>query len=189
MAAVMKIDMNIANKITVARIIAIPIFLVVLYFDKPWSDFVATVIFSAASLSDMLDGYLARKYNLITDFGEVMDPMADKILVAAALIALVEMGRLDGWIAVVMLGRDFIIGALRDLSASKGIIIPAGIWGKLKTTAQMLAVGMIIFKETAFGINWLTVGTVVMYVAVALSLYSGYVYIKQYLFNNKGLTQ
>lgn len=185
----MKIDMNIANKITIARIIAIPVFLIVLYFDKSWSDFVATVIFAFASFSDMLDGYLARKYNLITDFGKVMDPMADKVLVAAAFIALVELGRLDGWIVVVMLGRDFIIGALRDLSASKGIIIPAGIWGKLKTTAQMLAVGMVIFRGPAFGINWFTVGTVMMYVAMILSLYSGYVYIKQYLFSNKGLLQ
>lgn len=185
----MKFEMNIANKITVVRIVAIPLFLIALYFDKSWSNAVATLIFTIASFSDMLDGYLARKYNLVTDFGKVMDPVADKILVAAAMIALVELDRLAGWIVVVMLARDFTIGALRDLCASKGMIIPAGIWGKLKTTAQMVAVGMITFKDVFLGINCLLVGTCVIYLALILSVYSGYVYIKQYLFSNKGLGQ
>ncbi len=185
----MKFEMNIANRITVIRIIAIPVFLAVVYFDRSWSDAAATLVFALASFSDMLDGYLARKYDLVTDFGKVMDPVADKILVAAAMIALVELGRLAGWIVIVMLARDFTIGALRDLSASKGIIIPAGIWGKLKTTAQMLGVGMITFKSDFLGVNWLAAGTVVMYAAMVLSVYSGYVYVRQYLFSNKGFGQ
>lgn len=185
----MKIEMNIANKITIGRIIAIPLFIIVIYIDKSWSNTLACIIFAIASFSDMLDGYFARKYHLVSNFGKVMDPMADKILVAGAMIALVELDRLDGWIVIVMLARDFIIGALRDLSSSKGIIIPAGIWGKLKTSVQMLAVGMLTFKSYFIGVDWLSVGTYVMYVALILSIYSGYVYIKQYLFSNKGLVE
>lgn len=187
MANKMKIDLNIANQITIGRIIAIPVFLIVIYLDNPWSNGVACFIFALASFSDMLDGYLARKYNLVSDFGKVMDPMADKILVAAAMIALVELDRLAGWVVVVMLARDFIIGALRDLSASKGIIIPAGLWGKLKTTVQMLAVGMLTFKSYFIGVDWLVLGTYMMYFALILSIYSGYVYLKQYLFSNEGI--
>lgn len=176
--------MNIANKITLLRLTAIPIFLVLIYVNAPWSNVIATVVFSLAAVSDFIDGYLARKYNLITDFGRVMDPVADKILVSAALIALVALGRMPGWIAIVMLARDFTVGAVRDLSSSKGVIIPAGLWGKLKTTFQMIAVGMLTFNETFLAINFRVLGTITVYIAMILSLYSGFVYIKDYLSKN-----
>lgn len=181
----MTINMNIANKITLIRLVAIPIFLVFIYIDASWSNVVATVIFTIAAVSDFVDGYIARKYDLVTDFGIVADPIADKILVAAALIALVALGRLDGWIAILMLARDFTVGAVRDLSASKGVIIPAGIWGKFKTSFQMVAVGMLTFNETFLGIRWDILGTVAIYMALALSLYSGYLYVKEYVAKNK----
>ncbi|MDE7168971.1 MAG: CDP-diacylglycerol--glycerol-3-phosphate 3-phosphatidyltransferase [Mucispirillum sp.] len=176
----MKIEMNIANQVTIARIAAIPLFLAALYINSGWSNAAATIIFTIAGLSDFLDGYIARKYNMITDLGKILDPIADKILVAAAMIALVEIGRLDGWIAILMLARDFTVGALRDLSASKGVIIAAGIWGKLKTAFQMVSLGMIAFYDVWLGINWYIVGTVGIYAALFLSLYSGYVYFRDY---------
>lgn len=179
----MKIEMNIANKITIFRIVAIPVFLAVVYADASWSNIIATIIFTVASFSDLLDGYLARKYDLVTDMGKVIDPVADKIFVAAALIALVQLQRLEGWIVIVMLARDFSVGALRDLSASKGVIIPAGIWGKVKTTLQMIAIGMLTYYDTLLGINFGLLGTVMVYIAVIASIYSAYVYFKEYKAN------
>ena len=168
----MKLQLNIANQLTIVRIVAIPLYLLVLYINKDWSNVAATIIFILAGVSDFLDGYIARKYNMITDLGKILDPIADKILVAAALIALIDLDRLYWWIAVIMLARDFTMEALRNLAASKGIIIAAGIWGKLKTTFQMVAIGMISFKNVWLGINWYILGQVLMYIALVLSIYS-----------------
>ena len=179
----MKLELNVANKLTIVRIVAIPLYLLVLYINKDWSNVAATIIFILAGVSDFLDGYIARKYNMITDLGKILDPIADKILVAAALIALIDLDRLYWWIAVIMLARDFTMEALRNLAASKGIIIAAGIWGKLKTTFQMVAIGMISFKNVWLGINWYILGQVLMYVALFLSLYSAYVYFRDYFKN------
>lgn len=181
----MKLEMNLANRITLVRLVAIPVFLLFIYMNSPWSNVVATVVFSIASISDFVDGYVARKYNMVTDFGKVMDPVADKILVSAALIALVGLGRLPGWVAIVMLARDFTVGAVRDLSSSKGVIIPAGVWGKFKTAFQMVAVGMLTFHETFLMVNWHVMGTITIYIALILSVYSGFVYIKEYLSRNE----
>ena len=168
----MKLELNIANQLTIVRIVAIPLYLLVLYINKDWSNVAATIIFIFAGVSDFLDGYIARKYNMITDLGKILDPIADKILVAAALIALIDLDRLYWWIAVIMLARDFTMEALRNLAASKGIIIAAGIWGKLKTTFQMVAIGMISFQNIWLGINWYIIGQVLMYIALFLSIYS-----------------
>ncbi len=176
----MKIEMNAPNMITIFRLVCIPIYLVILYINAPWSNIVSWVVFAIASFSDFFDGYLARKYNLVTDFGKIADPVADKILVAAALIALTELGRIPGWVAIVMLSRDFVIGALRDLSASRGQIIAAGKWGKWKTVVQMVAIGCITFYEPLLGLNIFLIGTFIMYVAIALSVYSAYVYIIEF---------
>ena len=179
----MKLELNVANQLTIVRIVAIPLYLLVLYINKDWSNVAATIIFILAGVSDFLDGYIARKYNMITDLGKILDPIADKILVAAALIALIDLDRLYWWIAVIMLARDFTMEALRNLAASKGIIIAAGIWGKLKTTFQMVAICMISFKNVWLGINWYILGQVLMYVALFLSLYSAYVYFRDYFKN------
>ena len=179
----MKIELNIANQLTIVRIVAIPLYLLVLYINKDWSNVAATIIFIFAGVSDFLDGYIARKYNMITDLGKILDPIADKILVAAALIALIDLDRLYWWIAVIMLARDFTMEALRNLAASKGIIIAAGIWGKLKTTFQMVAIGMISFQNIWLGINWYILGQVLMYIALFLSIYSAVIYFRDYFKN------
>lgn len=181
----MKLELNIANQLTIVRIVAIPLYLLVLYINKDWSNVAATIIFILAGVSDFLDGYIARKYNMITDLGKILDPIADKILVAAALIALIDLDRLYWWIAVIMLARDFTMEALRNLAASKGIIIAAGIWGKLKTTFQMVAIGMISFKNVWLGINWYILGQVLMYIALVLSIYSAFVYFRDYFKNHE----
>lgn len=181
----MKLQLNIANQLTIVRIVAIPLYLLVLYINKDWSNVAATIIFILAGVSDFLDGYIARKYNMITDLGKILDPIADKILVAAALIALIDLDRLYWWIAVIMLARDFTMEALRNLAASKGIIIAAGIWGKLKTTFQMVAIGMISFKNVWLGINWYILGQVLMYIALVLSIYSAFVYFRDYFKNHE----
>lgn len=181
----MKLQLNIANQLTIVRIVAIPLYLIVLYINKDWSNVAATIIFILAGVSDFLDGYIARKYNMITDLGKILDPIADKILVSAALIALIDLDRLYWWIAVIMLARDFTMEALRNLAASKGIIIAAGIWGKLKTTFQMVAIGMISFKNVWLGINWYILGQVLMYIALVLSIYSAFVYFRDYFKNHE----
>ena len=179
----MKLELNIANQLTIVRIVAIPLYLLVLYINKDWSNVAATIIFIFAGVCDFLDGYIARKYNMITDLGKILDPIADKILVSAALIALIDLDRLYWWIAVIMLARDFTMEALRNLAASKGIIIAAGIWGKLKTTFQMVAIGMISFQNIWLGINWYILGQVLMYIALFLSIYSAVIYFRDYFKN------
>ena len=188
----MRLQMNVANWITVVRIVGIPIYLIFLYIGggQPWSNVVATIVFALIAITDFLDGYIARKYNMITDLGKILDPIADKILVTAAMIALIDLDRLAFWLVVLMLARDFAMEALRNVASSKGIIIAAGIWGKVKTTFQMVAIGMLTyhnnwFDGTSFTINWHIVGTVLMYVSLVLSIYSAYIYFKDYIKNNE----
>ena len=115
-----------------------------------WSKWVALGIFIAASLTDMLDGKIARKYNLVTNFGKFMDPLADKLLVCSALIALSDLNRIPAWIVIVIIARDFIISGFRLIAAEKGIVIAAGWWGKIKTTVQMMMVGFLIADLKAY---------------------------------------
>jgi CDP-diacylglycerol--glycerol-3-phosphate 3-phosphatidyltransferase/cardiolipin synthase len=158
------------------RVILIPAFLIFLYFDRPMTNIIAAVIFTVASLTDFIDGYLARKYNIVTDLGKILDPVADKILVASSLIALMELGRVEGVVVILLLSRDFAVGALRDLSASKGKIIAAGFSGKLKTVFQMIAVGFLIYKNNLIGIDIFFIGKILIYLSVVLSIYSGVEY-------------
>ena len=124
--------MNLPNKITIFRVILIPVFLVLLYVTAiPANKWLALAVFIIASLSDMVDGKIARKYNLVTDFGKFMDPLADKLLVSAALIALIELGRIPAWIVIVIISREFIISGFRLVAADNGIVIAAGWWGKV----------------------------------------------------------
>ncbi|MBZ4671933.1 MAG: CDP-diacylglycerol/glycerol-3-phosphate3-phospha tidyltransferase [Deferribacteraceae bacterium] len=167
---------NLPNQLTMLRVILIPAFLIFLYFDRPMTNIIAAVIFTVASLTDFIDGYLARKYNIVTDLGKILDPVADKILVASSLIALMELGRVEGVVVILLLSRDFAVGALRDLSASKGKIIAAGFSGKLKTVFQMIAVGFLIYKNNLIGIDIFFIGKILIYLSVVLSIYSGVEY-------------
>ncbi len=173
--------MNLPNKLTVARVILIPFFVFFLLFDPSNTTFkwVALAIFIIASLTDMLDGKIARKYNLITDFGKFMDPLADKLLVCSAMIGLIELGRIPAWIVIIIIAREFVISGFRLIAADNGRVIAASYWGKFKTTFQMI---MVILMIANLPIGWLQVLTqIIMWIALALTIIS----LIDYLVKNK----
>lgn len=168
--------MNLPNKLTILRIILIPVFVVLLLINIPYGDYFAAAIFIIAALTDSLDGYLARRWKQVTRLGIILDPLADKLLITAALISLVELGRIPGWIAIVILGREFAVSGLRAVKAGDGIIIPASIFGKLKTLTQIIAVLLIILENTYRSVTTLPIGRWAMYIAVLITIISGVEY-------------
>ena len=164
--------MNLPNKLTIMRVILIPFFVFFLlspYFPA-YGNYIAVAIFIVASLTDMLDGKIARKYNLVTNFGKFMDPLADKLLVCSAMICLVEMGRIPAWIVIVIISREFIISGFRLIASDNGRVIAASYWGKFKTTFQMLMVIVLILDiQMPF---FQILGTVLTYVALILTVVS-----------------
>lgn len=167
--------MNLANKLTVLRIMLIPVFIVLLLKGFCyWSG----IIFIVASLTDMLDGYIARKHDLISNFGKIMDPLADKLLVTSAMICLVQLGDIKAWMVIVILAREFLITGLRSVAAGEGIIIAAGLWGKIKTMIQMVALALIILRDWPFSyFTDFPVGLALLWLAVIVTVYSGLDYI------------
>ena len=147
--------MNLANKLTMLRILMIPVFIAVLVYSKDRDivyRYIALGIFVMASATDALDGYVARKYNMITDFGKLMDPLADKILVSSALIILIELGSINSWIVSIVIAREFIISGIRLIATEKNIIIAASPLGKLKTVSQMLSVILMLLSIKAISL-------------------------------------
>ena len=169
--------MKLPNKLTVARVCMVPLFMVALLINTETSRIVATILFALASLTDMLDGQIARKYNLITNFGKLMDPLADKILTAAAMVCLVQLGDLAAWIVVIVLFREYAITGLRSVAASENIVIAAGIWGKVKTVCQMFALMLLMLKPQIVALCGVDLGLLLMYVALILTVYSGVDYV------------
>ena len=144
--------MNLANKLTMLRILMIPVFIAVLVYSKDRDivyRYIALGIFVMASATDALDGYVARRYNMITDFGKLMDPLADKILVSSALIILIELGNISSWVVSIVIAREFIISGIRLIATEKNIIIAASPLGKLKTVSQMLSVILMLLSIEA----------------------------------------
>jgi len=174
--------MNLPNKLTVLRVLLIPFFVLFLLTDLggSYGKYYALVIFILASLTDLLDGKIARKYNLVTNFGKFMDPLADKLLVCSAMICLVEMKRLAAWIVIVIIAREFIISGFRLVASDNGVVIAASYWGKFKTTFQML---MIILLILDLGGVFGTIETVVTWIALVLTVIS----LVDYLLKNKGV--
>lgn len=163
--------MNLPNKLTVLRVLMIPFFVVFMLMDiVPGMDkWIALAIFVVASLTDLLDGKIARKYNLVTNFGKFMDPLADKLLVSSAMICLVEMGRLPAWIVIIIISREFIISGFRLVASDSGIVIAASYWGKFKTVFQMV---MIIVMIMDLGSSFAMLETILIYVALILTVVS-----------------
>ena len=164
--------MNLPNKLTIMRVILIPFFVFFLlspYFPA-YGNYIAVAIFIVASLTDMLDGKIARKYNLVTNFGKFMDPLADKLMVCSAMICLIELDRLAAWIVIVIIAREFIISGFRLVASDNGVVIAASYWGKFKTTFQMLMVIVLILDiQMPF---FQILGTVLTYVALILTVVS-----------------
>ena len=138
--------MNLPNKLTLIRVAMVPVFVVFLMvdFELPYTKWIALALFIVAAVTDFFDGMIARKYNLVTNFGKFMDPLADKLLVCSALICFVELNRLPAWMVVIIIGREFIISGLRIVAADNGVVIAASYWGKFKTTFQMIMIGFLI---------------------------------------------
>ncbi len=182
-------NMNLPNKLTVFRVfLIIPFILVLLAGEGAWfglnqniADWIALAIFIIASLTDLADGKIARKYNLVTTFGKFMDPLADKLLVCSALIMLVEMGRIPSWIVVLIISREFIISGFRLVAAEQSIVIAASYWGKFKTTFQMIMVCLMIVNLGAT-IAWIQIITdIIMWIALVLTIIS----LCDYILKNK----
>ena len=164
--------MNLPNKLTILRMIMIPVFLVVLYIPGLGmaGNIAAAAIFILASITDFLDGKIARKYNLVTNFGKFMDPLADKLLVCSAMICLIQTGQLAAWIVVIIIAREFIISGFRLIASDNGVVIAASYWGKFKTTFQMLMVIVLILNiQMPF---FQILGMILTYVALILTVVS-----------------
>lgn len=163
--------MNLPNKLTVLRVIMVPFFVFFMLWDGlgDAGKYAAALLFILASMTDWLDGYLARRDHLVTDFGKFMDPIADKLLVCSALICLVEKQILAGWIVIIIIGREFIISGFRLVASDKGVVIAASYWGKFKTVSQMLMVILLILD---LGGVWNVIAQVLVWVALALTVIS-----------------
>ena len=175
--------MNLPNKLTILRLIFIPFYVFFLMTDFfSFTSHIATVLFIIASLTDTFDGKIARKYNLVTDFGKFADPLADKILVVSGMICFVALGRLPVWVCIIIVAREFAISGFREVMASKGVVLAASYWGKFKTAFQMIMLIMMTFdvqrlvsdKGWPIGIwnVWHIVTMVIMYIALALTIIS-----------------
>ncbi len=185
--------MNLPNKLTVFRAVLIVPFVILMlggYAQWGWfmavyggiagyTDYIALAVFIIASLTDFLDGKIARKYNLVTNFGKFMDPLADKLLVCAALICLIEMQRIPAWIVIIIISREFIISGFRLVAADNRVVIAASYWGKFKTAFQMVMVCLMIANIDALNV----ITQIVMWIAVTLTIVS----LADYLVKNKGV--
>lgn len=181
------LHMNLPNKLTVLRVLLIPVVMVFLLVGNiPYRWLLGGLCFGAACLTDMLDGRIARSRNLITDFGKLMDPVADKMLIMSTLVCFVQMDFCGAWVVVIILFREFLVTSLRMIAADKGLVIAANIWGKIKTVTQMIAVigifvGMAVqefsFLPAALGV-WVVYGAkIVLYAAVVATVLSGATYV------------
>lgn len=187
--------MNLPNKLTVGRILLVPVFVAALLIDFPLNNLAALLIFIIASITDLLDGKIARKRNLVTDFGKFADPLADKILVLAALLCFVQLGLCDCIAVIVVLFREFAVTSIRLIAASKGKVVAANMWGKAKTVSQMIAIIAIIAVQIFFdllegglclGIDEMFISTLVLiinealvWISTILAIISGVIYIYQ----------
>ncbi len=174
--------MNLPNKITIFRVCMIPVFLVFMLIPEiPYNNLFATAVFAIACASDALDGHIARKYNLVTNFGKFMDPLADKLLVCSALICFVELSYMPAWIVIVIIAREFIISGFRLIASDNGVVIAASYWGKFKTIAQMITC-ILLIAQIPFAYDY-----VVEQIFIWLSLILTVVSLCEYIWKNRNV--
>lgn len=188
--------MNIPNQITISRILLIPIFMAFMLIDFGWGDvtllgatmpiehLIGGLIFIFASATDWVDGYYARKYNLVTTFGKFLDPLADKLLVSAALIILVELGFAPAWVVIVIISREFAVTGLRLVLAGEGEVVAAGNLGKIKTVTQIFAIVALLLYNIGFALVGIPFGEIMLYIALIFTVWSGWDY---FYANRQGL--
>ena len=177
--------MNLPNKITLSRVLLIPIFIVMMVVDFGWGEvhfagarlsmehFIGALIFIVASMTDWLDGYLARKNNLVTNMGKFLDPLADKLLVSAAFILLVELGLAPAWVVIVIISREFAVTGLRLILVGEGSVVAASSLGKIKTVTQLLAIIFLLLDDMFFALAGIPFGTIMLYIALFFTAWSG----------------
>lgn len=180
--------MNIPNRITLSRILLIPIFIILMSVPFNWGSFnigeteltiahlLGALLFIIASATDWVDGYYARKHNLITNLGKFLDPLADKLLVSAALILLVEIGLAPAWIVIIIISREFAVTGLRLIAAGDGIVLAASSLGKIKTVSQIVAVAALLLHNFPFSYLGFPFATIMLYIALIFTVLSGYDY-------------
>ncbi|MBS4172590.1 CDP-diacylglycerol--glycerol-3-phosphate 3-phosphatidyltransferase [Bacillus sp. FJAT-49736] len=190
--------MNLPNKITITRICLIPIFIIIMLAPFPWGNvellnisiptahLIGAIIFIIASITDWFDGHLARKYNLVTNLGKFLDPLADKLLVSSALIILVELGSAPSWIVIVIISREFAITGLRAILAGEGEIVAAAMPGKIKMWAQTIAIAALLLHNFPFEPLHFPFATIALWIAMIFTIYSGwdYIYKNRSIFSN-----
>lgn len=176
--------MNLANKLTVFRMILVPFFVVfILTAFTPYNKLIALIIFSVASITDKLDGTIAKRQGTVTNFGKFMDPMADKLLVCSALVCLCTMGDIPAWAVLIIIAREFAISGIRQIAADNGVAIAASKWGKAKTVAQMVMIIVMLCSKAFSALELDSLPDIVMYIAVALTVIS----LIDYIVKNKGV--
>ncbi|SFK28361.1 CDP-diacylglycerol--glycerol-3-phosphate 3-phosphatidyltransferase [Halobacillus dabanensis] len=183
--------MNLPNKITLSRIFLIPIFIILMSVPFEWgtlsmgerelpvSHLCGAILFILASTTDWIDGYIARKHNLVTNLGKFLDPLADKLLVSAALILLVEIGLAPAWIVILIISREFAVTGLRLVAAGEGSVLAASQMGKLKTWIQIIAISLLLLHNWPLAFFSFPLGTIALYLAMIITVYSGYDYFKK----------
>ena len=178
--------MNLPNKLTLLRICLIPVFVILMLSQVSNFFLISCIIFIIASITDFLDGKIARKYNLVTDVGKFMDPLADKLLVLAALICMIEYELVASWMVIIIVARELTVSILRAIAADNGKVIAASGGGKIKTTSQMIAIILLLIGANYSNSQIVFVGTIAMYIATIFTLYSGidYLYKNRELFMN-----
>lgn len=180
---------NLPNMLTLGRIALIPIFVWFTYDASPLYSFGAAALFTLAAVTDVVDGYLARRWNLVTVVGKFLDPLADKLIVMAAMVMMVRLGRLAAWVVIVLLAREFVVSGLRTIAAGEGMVIAAGQEGKWKTSLQLCGIISLCVHYThplnlfwaTYSVNYNTVGQVLMYLSTIFSLLSAGVYFREFL--------
>jgi len=175
--------MNIANKLTLLRVLLIPVFMFFLLSDIENGTFIALIVFVVASFTDFLDGYLARKLNLVTNFGKFVDPLADKLLVTSAFLCFIKLDKISVWIVFVILAREFIVSIFRAVAAADGIVIAASYFGKFKTVTQMIAIILILMNNYPFSVIGIPMDLIMVYLCTAFTIISGV----DYIYKNKNV--
>jgi len=179
---------NIPNLLSFFRIAAIPFVVILLLFPAPLPSFLAALFFSIASLTDLLDGYIARHQKSETSVGKLLDPLADKLLINSALIMLISLGRVPAWMVVLLVGREIAVTGLRGIAAAQGVVIAASNWGKAKTIFETIAIIGLMLHYKYLGINFHLIGMLLLWVALGISLWSGIDYFYKFYQGNQQKT-
>ncbi len=183
------ISLNLPNKLTLARIAMVPVVLLLLWLEGWWSCLAASIFFGIASLTDLMDGYLARRDNQVTTLGKFLDPLADKVLITSVLIMLTGLGWVNPWPAIVIIARDLMVTGLRSIAADSGIVIAADTYGKAKTVMQIVALIPLMLHYPWFGLPLDALGQFLLYIALVLTVFSGWNYFRNFFREQRAAEQ